>query len=173
MNNSPTELAKVWLAQFDERLAWLDDQIAEMPMDQAVAIHSALTARKKRLSDLLALLEDETAKRMSQAGVKNAVVDGLEDESLTVEWKATSRRTDIHRDDLIRDVEKLGNKDAHRIDEVTGEVRSVHETQLELLKKCFRMEPRWSDLTSVGIDIDQYCETQWSMGLKVQKAVKL
>jgi hypothetical protein len=173
MNNSNRDIAKLWLAQFDERLAWLASAVEEMPTDEMVAIHSALAERKKKFSDLLAIVEDEAAKRMSQAGAKTAIVESLDGEPLSVEWKASSRRTDVKRDDLIRDVEKLGNQDKHRIDEVTGEVRTVHETQLELLKRCFRFEPRWSDLTAVGIDIDQYAETAWSFGIKTQKAVKL
>jgi hypothetical protein len=173
MNNSNRDIAKLWLAQFDERLAWLATAVEEMPTDEMVAIHSALADRKKRLSDLLGAIEDDAAKRMSQAGAKTAVVESLDGDPLAVEWKASSRRTDVKRDDLVKDVEKLGFLDKHRIDEVTGEVRSPFETQIELLKKCFRMEPRWSELTSVGIDIDQYADTAWSFGIKTQKAAKL
>lgn len=173
MSNQPKDIARLWLTQFDERLGWLEQQIEELGTEDLIALSTALDSRRKRLANYISEMEERTAKQMGAKAIKSAVVTGLEGEMLAVEWKATSRRTEVKRDELIHDVERVANADEHRIDKATGELRSAYESRLDLLKRCFRMEPRWSELTKLGINIDEYAHQEWSFGVKVSKAVTL
>lgn len=173
MNNDPKQIAKLWLSQFDERLAWLDQQMDEMTPEDLISISTALDERRKALANYLSEMEQRVAKRMGQQAIKNAVVPALDGGTLSVEYKPTSRRTEVRRDELVQDVERAANADQHRLDPATGEVRSVYETRNLLLKRCFRMEPRWTELTKLGIDIDEYANTEWVSTVKVTKAASL
>jgi hypothetical protein len=173
MKQDNRHLAEIWLAQLDERLAWLDQAVQDMPVDECVAISAALNDRRTLLGVLIKEMENRSAEHMKKAGIKKSIVAGLDGSMLTVEQTNRPTRSEVKRDDLIRDIERLALRADVRTDPITGEMKEISEMTIDLLKRCFRFEPRWTDIAKVGLTIDEYSQTVWSQSIKVAKAETL
>ena len=173
MKQENKEIVKIWLAQFDERLAWLDQQIEDMTVNERIAISAALSERRKQLGDYCSVMDEISPKAINDKGVKSVLVESLDGGALSVECSNRPTRADIRRDQLLDAVNRLALSDEHRTDKMTGERASVEATQVRLLNDCFRLEPRWSDLAKVGINADEYSQTTWKRSIKITKTVEL
>lgn len=127
--------------------------------------------------DLLAMISKQIKQtaneRMKKAKVKNALFVGLDGESYTVEQANTPSRTGVRKDELLRDVERMATDPQRRVDPKTGEVRPIEEALLEILKTAFRFEPRWSEITKLGLNDDEYCSKSWTSTVKIARVETL
>ena len=80
------------------------------------------------------------------------------------------RRTDIDRDALVKYVRKCALLDDIRMDPETGELRPTEVVALELHQRCFRPEPKWTELKALGVDDDEFCRRECVASVKIQKA---
>ena len=156
----------------DDLMAWLDDRIDGLDPKEAVLIARQLVARAKRLSDYAAMIERTAANKLHDAGIKQATIrDG--DRTLSVKLVNRSRRTNLRRDDLMRDVERLAADPALRVDTATGELDTIESTRTRLLKRVFRFEPRWAEVEKLGMTADEYCEVAWTRSIEVDEVEEL
>jgi 5-enolpyruvylshikimate-3-phosphate synthase len=171
MKQDPLEITRLWVAQLDERINWLDQAIPDMDVGDMVRIVAEVTDRRKALDAVLSDLSRAIANGLDATGTKTAQVDGLFGDTLTVEVKSQARRTEVKRDELMDAVQRAPI-DA-KVNSLTGEIETVTEARLRTLKECFRLEPRWSELKKLGIDPDEYAHTTWTPTVKVDKVKKL
>ena len=80
------------------------------------------------------------------------------------------RRTDIDRDALVKYVRKCALLDDIRMDPETGELRPTEVVALELHQRCFRAEPKWTELKALGVDDDEFCHREFVASVKITKA---
>ena len=80
------------------------------------------------------------------------------------------RRTDIDRDGLVKYVRKVAFLDDVRMDAETGELRPTEVVALELHQRCFRAEPKWTELKALGVDDDEFCHREFVASVKITKA---
>ena len=80
------------------------------------------------------------------------------------------RRTDIDRDGLVKYVTKCARLDDIRMDPETGELRPAEVVALELHQRCFRAEPKWTELKALGVQDDEFCRREFVASVKITKA---
>ena len=174
MKQEIRQIAEIWISQFDERLKWLDQKVDDMTTEDCVAIAAALNDRKVMLGIYIKEMEIKACEALNKAGMKTAVVPGIDGSMLSVERTSKSARTEVKRDELVAAVERLVLTNPElRSDPFSGEIASLDETRISLLKRCFRFEPRWTDLQKVGIKVDDFAHTEWSSTVKITKAATL
>ncbi len=107
------------------------------------------------------------ANRMIEAAGEQRVVlpNGILAER-TGSW----RRTNIDRDALVKYVAKCARLDDIRMDPETGELRPPEVVNLELHQRCFRAEPKWTELKALGVDDDEFCHREFVASVKITKA---
>ena len=88
--------------------------------------------------------------------------------------KVTVRRSEIQRDELIRAVERAASQPANRVTPTgTGELLDFDTAKVLLFQKCFRFEPRWTDLKKLGINDDEFCRKESSYSLDIKESQTL
>ena len=171
--NDPTAIAKLWISQMDERLAWLDSQIEDCDNKTLIPMLVALQQRHKRLGEYIKEMQSQIARTMLSADTKSGTVPGWDDTTLHVDAKRSPRRTGIQRDDLIAAVDRAAQSDELRVDTTTGEVLDLADVRLRLTRSAFRLEPRWSELRKLGIDSDEYSTTEWIDTVDIKETKEL
>lgn len=172
MKQTPEEIARLWVAQFDERLGWLDQTMEDMTLPEMVAVLAALEARGKSLSDYLAELRDRIVGAMDSRGTREATTRDLDGKPLVVAASRKPRRTNVDRDSLVSAAERAAAT-SRTPDPNTGELEDANAAITRVLKSAFRLEPRWTELAKLGIDQDEYCETTWSNSLTIKEGTEL
>jgi len=84
--------------------------------------------------------------------------DGQE---FTTELKWSSRRTAVAKDELLSAVKET----ARTVDTDTGEVVVDYRNLLTTVEKAYRLEPRWSEIKTLGINPDEFCQTKYEPSL--------
>lgn len=84
--------------------------------------------------------------------------DGQE---FTTELKWSSRRTAVAKDELLSAVKDT----ARTVDTDTGEVVVDYRNLLTTVEKAYRLEPRWSEIKTLGINPDEFCQTKYEPSL--------
>ena len=59
------------------------------------------------------------------------------------------------------------------MDSETGELRSPDVVALELHKRCFLSEPKWTELKNLGVNDDDFCSREFVPSVKLVKASSL
>lgn len=172
MKQSPEDMARLWVAQFDERLGWLDTQLEEFSLRELVAVMAALEERNKQLGAYIGEMRTLIASQMADKGVKEATTTGLDDRPLHVQSARKPRRTNIDREALIAETERKAATNRQPNVE-TGEIEDIASAILRTLKATFRFEPRWTEISKLGIDSDEYCETTWSNQVTITEGTEL
>lgn len=172
MKQTPEEILRLWVAQLDERLGWLDSRIEEFDLRQLVSVTAALEERHKQLGAYIAEMRQQISSQMASKGVKEATTTGLNEKPLHVQSARKPRRTNIDRDGLIAETErKAATNRQPNVD--TGEVEDMASAILRTLKATFRFEPRWTEISKLGIDSDEYCETTWTNQVTITEGTEL
>ena len=107
------------------------------------------------------------ANRMIEATGEQRVVLG---NGVLAERTGSWRRTNIDRDALVKYVAKCARLDDIRMDPETGELRPPEVVNLELHQRCFRAEPKWTELKALGVDDDEFCHREFVASVKITKA---
>jgi hypothetical protein len=151
-------------------LEFEDEQLS--PEVKIATCHS-LTNSMKNLRYINGAIQKAVGKKMKSDGNKMAVVALPTGVQVSVEQVNKSTRKDVDREALLMAVNKIAGENKHRVNTVTGELCDIHESRNRLYNKCFRMEPRWTELKAIGIDDDEFCIKSWDTSVKVTQGGSL
>ena len=79
------------------------------------------------------------------------------------------RRSEIDRAALVKYVRKCAYHDDIRMDPKTGELRPTEAVTVDLYERCFRFEPKWTELKNLGVDDDEYCRREYVASIKIDR----
>ena len=157
--------------QAADQIGKLSDLLLE-PVDQAVS-----------LSDLIEMVDrlDDAARNIRSAStaakaLANRLIDNAGEQrvvlgsGIVAERTGSYRRTDIDRAGLVKYVRTAAALDDIRLDAKTGELRPVEAATVDLYERCFRFEPKWSELKTLGLDDDEFCRREFVASVKITKA---
>jgi len=154
------------------------DQIGKLSDLLLDAVDNDLT-----LSDLIEMVDqlDEANRNIRSAStaakaLANRLIDNAGEQrvvlssGIVAERTGSWRRSNIDRDALVKYVRKCAFHEDIRMDAETGELRPVEATTVGLYERCFRFEPKWSELKSLGVDDDEFCSREFVASVKITKA---
>jgi len=144
----------------------------ELSDKQAAALIPDWRNANVDVRDAITHYSSEIAQRLLEANKGNPtpVVIDTGQHQLVCTPRVSKRRTEVERDELAKAVERAANQPVNRLNpNGTGELLDHAEAKVLLLKKCFRLEPRWTELKKLGVNDDEYCkhETQFSLDIKL------
>lgn len=124
----------------------------------------------------LRLVADELRKKV--AAVMEAVDERERDVTLPDgspvkvlrEWKVS--RTQVQTEDLVAAVEQIARDPQFRVNKDSGELVDETESRLAVIRRAFRMEPRWSVIKELGINDDEYCQKRFQSTIKTEVGQK-
>lgn len=157
----------------DDTAMFVDEHARDASAGELVSITQAIAEAKKTLDLIEKDLRAKTVAKLKDANLKTAVVTGLFGDQYALEVVNKSQRSEIKRDELIEAVERIVSDPEWRVNAKTGEMLTLEEACLIAIKKAFRFEPRWTEITALGINTDEFCRTEWKSDIKIEKAVQL
>jgi hypothetical protein len=150
------DLSQVLLDPTDEEVSLGDlIEMVDRLDDAARHIRSASTAAKVLANRLI-----------DNAGEQRVVLGN----GIVAERTGSWRRSNIDRAALVKYVRKVAFHDDIRMDKDTGELRPTEAVTLDLYERCFRFEPKWSELKTLGLDDDEFCHREFVASVKITKA---
>jgi len=150
------DLSQVLLDPTDEEVSLGDlIEMVDRLDDAARHIRSASTAAKALANRLI-----------DNAGEQRVVLGS----GIVAERTGSWRRSNIDRAALVKYVRKVAFHDDIRMDKDTGELRPTEAVTVDLYERCFRFEPKWSELKTLGIDDDEFCHREFVASVKITKA---
>lgn len=118
----------------------------------------------------------EIARRLLDAnrGKPTPVVIDTGSKQIVCTPRVSKRRTDVERDELAKAVERAAREPVNRLNpNGTGELLDHAEAKVLLLKQCFRLEPRWTELKKLGVNDDEYCKHETMFALDIREGGSL
>ena len=156
--------------QAAEQIGKLADLLLD-PVDETV-----------NLADLIEMADrlDEAARNIKSAStaakaLANRLIDNAGEQrvvlanGIVAERTGSWRRSNIDRAALVRYVRKVAFHDDIRMDPKTGELRPTEAVTVELYERCFRFEPKWTELKNLGVDDDEYCRREFVASIKIDR----
>ena len=135
------------------------------------------------LVDLIEMVDrlDEAARNIRSAStaakaLANRLIDNAGEQrvvlgsGIVAERTGSWRRSDIDRAGLVKYVRTAAALDDIRMDPKTGELRPAEAVTIDLYERCFRFEPKWSELKTLGVDDDEFCSREFVASVKITKA---
>ncbi len=157
--------------QAAEQIGKLADLLLD-PVDETV-----------NLADLIEMADrlDEAARNIKSAStaakaLANRLIDNAGEQrvvlanGIVAERTGSWRRSNIDRAALVRYVRKVAFHEDVRMDPETGELRPTEAVTVDLYERCFRFEPKWTELKNLGVDDDEYCRREFVASIKITKA---
>jgi hypothetical protein len=151
----------------------LEFQREQLSPEVKIAMSHSLTNSMKHLRYMNGVIQKSVGEKMKSDGNKMAVVALPTGVQVSVEQVNKSTRKDVDREALVMAVNKIANENKHRVNTDTGELVDIHESRNRLYNKCFRMEPRWTELKAIGIDDDEFCVKSWDTTVKITEGGSL
>ena len=150
------ELSQALLDPTDDEAPSLGDLIEMVDRldDAARNIRSASTAAKALANRLI-----------DNAGEQRVVLGN----GIVAERTGSWRRSNIDRAALVRYVRKVAFHEDVRMDPETGELRPTEAVTVDLYERCFRFEPKWTELKNLGVDDDEYCRREFVASIKIDR----
>jgi hypothetical protein len=166
------EDAKLFRNDLDAFVNTVDSIVDSVTVEEALYVASQIDACVKDLR----LVADELRKKV--AAVMEAVDEKERDVTLPDgsnvkvlrEWKVS--RTQVQTDDLVGAVEMIARDAEFRLNKDTGELIDETESRLSVIRRAFRMEPRWSVIKELGISDDEYCQKRFQSTIKLEAGGK-
>jgi len=156
--------------QAAEQIGKLSDLLLD-PVDEEV-----------NLADLIEMADrlDEAARNIKSAStaakaLANRLIDNAGEQrvvlanGIVAERTGSWRRSNIDRAALVKYVRKVAFHDDIRMDKDTGELRPTEAVTVELYERCFRFEPKWTELKNLGVDDDEYCRREFVASIKIDR----
>ena len=120
-------------------------------VEQLVLMLRELKGASGAIRKAVRFLENETCVRLADAEAKSFTLDDGTTIRSTWRWS----RTGIDREGLVEFVRT--HPSVTHVALETGEIHEDPTLFVELLLSCFRQEPRWARLESMGLDDEKYC----------------
>jgi len=156
--------------QAAEQIGKLADLLLD-PVDETV-----------NLADLIEMADrlDEAARNIKSAStaakaLANRLIDNAGEQrvvlanGIVAERTGSWRRSNIDRAALVRYVRKVAFHEDVRMDPETGELRPTEAVTVDLYERCFRFEPKWTELKNLGVDDDEYCRREFVASIKIDR----
>ena len=156
--------------QAAEQIGKLADLLLD-PVDETV-----------NLADLIEMADrlDEAARNIKSAStaakaLANRLIDNAGEQrvvlgnGIVAERTGSWRRSNIDRAALVRYVRKCAFHEDVRMDKDTGELRPTEAVTVDLYERCFRFEPKWTELKNLGVDDDEYCRREFVASIKIDR----
>ena len=156
--------------QAAEQIGKLADLLLD-PVDETV-----------NLADLIEMADrlDEAARNIKSAStaakaLANRLIDNAGEQrvvlgnGIVAERTGSWRRSNIDRAALVRYVRKVAFHEDIRMDKDTGELRPTEAVTVDLYERCFRFEPKWTELKHLGVDDDEYCRREYVASIKIDR----
>jgi len=156
--------------QAAEQIGKLADLLLD-PVDETV-----------NLADLIEMADrlDEAARNIKSAStaakaLANRLIDNAGEQrvvlanGIVAERTGSWRRSNIDRAALVRYVRKCAFHEDIRMDKDTGELRPTEAVTVDLYERCFRFEPKWTELKNLGVDDDEYCRREFVASIKIDR----
>ena len=156
--------------QAAEQIGKLADLLLD-PVDETV-----------NLADLIEMADrlDEAARNIKSAStaakaLANRLIDNAGEQrvvlanGIVAERTGSWRRSNIDRAALVRYVSKCAFHEDIRMDKDTGELRPTEAVTVDLYERCFRFEPKWTELKNLGVDDDEYCRREYVASIKIDR----
>jgi hypothetical protein len=89
---------------------------------------------------------------------------------IVAERTGSWRRSNIDRAALVKYVRTAAALDDIRMDPKTGELRPAEAVTVDLYERCFRFEPKWTELKNIGVNDDEFCSREFVASVKITKA---
>ena len=134
------------------------------------------------LADLIEMADrlDEAARNIKSAStaakaLANRLIDNAGEQrvvlanGIVAERTGSWRRSNIDRAALVRYVRKVAFHEDVRMDPETGELRPTEAVTVDLYERCFRFEPKWTELKNLGVDDDEYCRREFVASIKIDR----
>jgi len=97
------------------------------------------------------------------------VVNDIDGRQMVCTPNVRVKRSQIQRDELVEAVERAASDPKNRLNpNGTGEMLDYDTAKVILMKKSFRMEPRWTELKKLGIHDDEFCTREQTYSLDIQ-----
>ena len=135
------------------------------------------------LADLIEMVDrlDNAARNIRSAStaakaLANRLIDNAGEQrvvlgsGIVAERTGSWQRSEIDRTGLVKYVRKVALLDDIRMDPKTGELRPAEAVTVDLYERCFRFEPKWTELKSLGVDDDEFCRREFVASVKITKA---
>ncbi len=135
------------------------------------------------LADLIEMVDrlDNAARNIRTAStaakaLANRLIDNAGEQrvvlgsGIVAERTGSWQRSEIDRTGLVKYVRKVALLDDIRMDPKTGELRPAEAVTVDLYERCFRFEPKWTELKSLGVDDDEFCRREFVASVKITKA---
>ena len=156
--------------QAAEQIGTLADLLLD-PVDETVTL-AALIEMADRL--------DEAARNIKSAStaakaLANRLIDNAGEQrvvlanGIVAERTGSWRRSNIDRAALVRYVRKVAFHEDVRMDPETGELRPPEAVTVDLYERCFRFEPKWTELKNLGVDDDEHCRREFVASIKIDR----
>ena len=156
--------------QAAEQIGKLADLLLD-PVDETV-----------NLADLIEMADrlDEAARNIKSAStaakaLANRLIDNAGEQrvvlanGIVAERTGSWRRSNIDRAALVRYGRKVAFHEDVRMDPETGELRPTEAVTVDLYERCFRFEPKWTELKNLGVDDDEYCRREFVASIKIDR----
>ena len=129
----------------------LDQVVSFMDMTQQIVKALNVSNRDVMLAGTALIPKDE----------KTVTWKSEDGQEFTTELKWSSRRTAVAKDELLSAVKDT----ARTVDTDTGEVVVDYRNLLNTVEKAYRLEPRWTEIKTLGINPDEFCQTKYEPSL--------
>jgi len=147
---------------------FLDDPEQGMGIDlpELIEMVDTLENANRNIRSALGKLRATANWKIEATGEQRVVLGN----GIVAERTGSWRRTNVDRDALVKYVAKCARLDDIRMDPETGELRPPEVVALELHLRCFRPEPKWTELKALGVDDDEFCHREFQASIKINKA---
>lgn len=150
----------------DQLAATLDRESKELPTDPSALAEVVLQleSAKQSIDIVLKQWKSVLAEALSQVEGERLVLNGS-----LIEKTGSYSRTKIDHEGLQVAAKRWAMSEDNRLDKVTGEVRSVDATTLDVMDKCFSRTPRWGAIKAI-LDVyeDEFCEREWRTSVRIR-----
>jgi len=149
-----------------EEIEALSESLLDAPevgLADLIKMANLLDNANRNIRAATSAVKTRAALEMEDQGEQRVVLD----DGIVAERTGNWKRVDIDREALVKFVDHAAQREDLRIDKATGAMRSSDEVALDLHKRCFRPEPRWTELKKVGVDEDEYCRREWQASIKI------
>ena len=143
----------------------------ETPTDTDTAFRTA-----RDLDQLAATLDQESKELPTDPSALAEVVLQLESAKQSIDiilkqWKSVlaDALSQVEGEALQVAAKRWAMNQNNRLDKVTGEVRSIDATTLDVMDKCFSRTPRWGAIKAIlDVNEDEYCEREWRTAVRIR-----
>lgn len=117
-------------------------------------------------------LKAEIASRMESRSMKETTIQMPDGSNVILTKDVRVSRTKVQSAELLKAVEQIAASQQHRLDTTTGELKDDAESRIDLVKRAFRFEPRWSIIKELGIQDDEFCQKAYKATVTIDKEKK-